>query len=224
MPDIHDLLHHGAGQPLAPLDMDQVLRRGSQRTRNKRALQAVVGSGVAAAALLTSLALASSGSGPRATVEIPLQDDPAVSAPAVVNGTAAPNAPVLQDGPAYGIVRNVLVGPTVLGERQYDFGAISYDQVTYLPEACTRPPLDHTAAARLCFSNTNPKLRTVPLTKDATIVRSFEGDPPATITLAQLAAYLPTDDGPGPSAVRTWRITVLDGHVTRIEQFVVGGA
>ncbi len=194
MPDISALLKAGAGDPLAPLDLDRAVRRGAQRTRNRRVTQAAVGSGLVVVAAVAGLTLAGGGS-PKATTNLPgtnlsrlLPDDSVPTSGAAGDQPIPAAAPSqLPDGLNFVLVKKVQGRSLVV------------DKVTRTTNVtkqakCAQASEGYSSAEvfSFCWSNQNSKLRTVPLSSSVTTIPyQPDGDPREDLSLSdfgQLAA------------------------------------
>lgn len=101
MPEITELLRTGAGTPLAPLDLDDVLSRGARRTRNRSLSRAVAGATLSAVVLVTGVAVMS---GRDTDHDAPPAAPPTATANGTTEPSAGPSAVVLPDGTHFGLV------------------------------------------------------------------------------------------------------------------------
>lgn len=214
MPDITDLLRSGAGDPLAPLDLDRVERRGAQRARNRRLGQAAVGGALAVAALVGGVALASGGTDKAAGPE----GFATVTAPDDVVPVDPKTDPRLQPTPA--AVKTELPDGNnfVLITRVNDDGTIQVDKVdrnlSVTKQAkCQQVDESYTyeQVFSFCWQNTNSLLRTVMVRADATIP-DYKGEP---FDLAKLKALVAAGSPETKNLV--WSVRVVDAEITSIK-------
>ena len=221
MPDISDLLKAGAGDPLAPLDLDRAVRRGAQRTRNRRVAQAAVGSGLVVVAAVAGLTLAGGGSsaaplGPGAGGQTRLMPDDSLpsagpSADPRLQPVAAADASQLPDGFNFVLVKQVATD-----------GKLVVDKVTRTTDVtkqakCAQASEGYTRAEvfSFCWSNQNAKLRTVALSPNVTSVPyQPEGDPRTALSLEQLGRLLV--GGNDALATQVYLVAVQDNTVQSI--------
>jgi len=100
-----------------------------------------------------------------------------------------------------------------------DGRAVTWDQVDLRAAECDALPVPSTYAkfAETCFSNTNPQLRTAPLSPAARI-RVWPNGPPRDVTPAELAYEISARaDNDTPVPYRLWKITVVDGTIVAVE-------
>lgn len=228
MPDVRDLLREGAGDPVAPLDLDAVLRGGARRTARRRAalaVAAVVPVAVTAVLLIgpaqEQLAPATPASpGPLPTASAgppaPQRSGPPASAPAAPlpgpgrSASAPATSASTADGEFFAFIT------AIDGGSSGAYG-VTYDKVDYLGDACVAGvprPTRAGAIAKTCYRDVNPLLRHVPASATTSVVvRDSSGEPlPSDWAGLRKAVQQETVAGP----VRPWRITVRAGVVTSI--------
>lgn len=214
MPDVRDLLRTAAGDPVVPLDLDDVLRRGARRTARRRGLIAgAVALPVAAAAALVvgglpggpaqeRLAAPTASPGTPATASSPGQV-PAPTSPA--DATARPGDSGV-DGQVYAFL-------TAVDEHGY---GLTYDKVDFKGPACVAglPPLRRHVAAQ-CYSDTNPLLRRATGSASTVVVLADSTGQQTRGTWADLRAAV-RDPQLGPLSTRPWLLTLAGGRITRV--------
>jgi hypothetical protein len=203
MPDITDLLRTGAGTPLAPLDLDDVLSRGARRTRNRSLSLAVAGATLSAVVLVTGVAVMSGRDGDDG---VPPAAPPTATT-AVTTGPSEGPPAALPDGTHFGLVlsaspdhRLVLdkVEPTIDLCAMTD-ESFSYEQVF----------------AR-CWSNTNPRTRSLQVMEGAVITIYRAGNPPFRVDYPKFAAYVATRTRDPEVRYSVWELDVRGGEVVSL--------
>ncbi|MCU1601585.1 MAG: hypothetical protein JWO22_2294 [Frankiales bacterium] len=178
MPDISDLLKAGAGDPLAPPDLDRAVRRGAQRTRNRLVAQAAVGSSVVVVAAVAGLSLAGGGtskaqvgpgSGLGQTRLLP-DDSLPTSGPSAdprLQPVAAADPSQLPDGFNFVLVRSVQPDGSLVVDKVTRTTDVTAQGKCAQAQDGSYSPAD---VFSFCWSNQNAKLRTVPLASGVTTV------------------------------------------------------
>jgi hypothetical protein len=226
MPDVHDLLRVGAGERSAALDIDVVMARGTQYRRNRQ--RVVGGVTFALCALVVTPALFALRAerkpepvaGTPSVVVLPTTPaasaatlpTPGVSQPPVpaTSGSPSPSAAdILPDGVHYARIVSV--------DAQ---GRVTFNKVDRRPSnsACINAGETdgYDGFFRACWSDTNPKLRTMATTTDVEIAMPREGDPIEVMTVRLLREYVSTARTDDYLKYLVISLYVLRGKITRI--------
>ena len=214
MPDITDLLRSGAGDPLAPLDLDRVEQRGAQRGRNRRLTQAAVGSALAVAAVVGGVALASGGSpaasGPDQYAVVSAPDDVVPVDPKTdpkLQPTPAATKSELPDGNNFVLIKEVHADGTLLVDKvDRNLSVTNQAKCQQVDESYS-----YEQVFGFCWQNTNTLLRTVQVKADATI-SPYKGE---AFDLTKLGALVAA--GSPEITNEVWSVRVVDAVITSIQ-------
>lgn len=221
MPDITDLLRSGAGEPVAPLDLDRVVARGAQRGRNRRVVQGALAGSLAAVGLVVAVTVAGDGT-PRATgpddytTQLTAKDDVVPVDPQLdprSRPKPAASTGLLPDGISFVLVKEVRDDHRVVVDK--------VDRALTVQKQAKCGQVDETytyaEVFSFCWQNTNSLLRTATVADAVTQVQvPGGGDEPRTVDWAGFRALIAGGSADGEVTSTVWSVRVKDGVITSI--------